>query len=104
METSGGFSNDGSNTEFNFEEQTNTNLYVAFEHPIPLIPNVKVQRTAMDPRCRCVINSASYWQTNAGLTKHNANAQMDSNGRKADSPWCPSVNGGDEPAHSEAGT
>ena len=31
-----------------------------------------------DPRCRCVIDSASYWQTNAGLTKHNANAQMDS--------------------------
>ena len=35
-------------------------------------------RNRSDPRCRCVINSASYWQTNAGLTKHNANAQMDS--------------------------
>ena len=48
METSGGFSNDGSNADFNFEDQSNANLYVAFEHPIPLIPNVKVQRTAMD--------------------------------------------------------
>ena len=27
---------------------------------------------------RYVINSASYWQTNAGFTKHNSNAQMDS--------------------------
>ena len=57
METSGGFSNDGSNTEFNFEEQTNTNLYVAFEHPIPLIPNVKVQRTAMDTQGDVILDT-----------------------------------------------
>ena len=57
METSGGFSNDGSNTEFNFEEQTNTNLYVAFEHPIPLIPNVKVQRTAMDTQGDVILDA-----------------------------------------------
>ena len=57
METSGGFSNDGSNTEFNFEKQTNTNLYVAFEHPIPLIPNVKVQRTAMDTQGDVILDA-----------------------------------------------
>lgn len=57
METSGGFSNDGSNTEFNFEKQTNTNLYVAFEHPIPLIPNVKVQRTAMDTQGDVILDT-----------------------------------------------
>jgi outer membrane protein len=57
METSGGFSNDGSNTEFNFEEQTNTNLYVAFEHPLPLIPNVKVQRTDMSTQGNVTLDS-----------------------------------------------
>jgi outer membrane protein len=57
METSGGFSSDGSNADFNFEAQTNSNLYVAFEHPVPLIPNIKVQRTIMDTYGETTLNS-----------------------------------------------
>lgn len=48
MQTDGGFSNDGANGDFNFEDKANSNLYAAFEHPVPLIPNIKVQRTMMD--------------------------------------------------------
>jgi outer membrane protein len=48
METSGGFSNNSTNLDFNFEDQTNASVYVALEHPIPLIPNVKLQRSTMD--------------------------------------------------------
>jgi outer membrane protein len=48
METVGGFSEDGTNTDFIFEDQSQPNLYVAFEHPLPLIPNIKLQRTNMD--------------------------------------------------------
>ena len=48
METAGGFSEDGQNTDFAFEDKTQTNIYAAFEHPIPLIPNIKVQRTEMN--------------------------------------------------------
>jgi len=48
METVGGFSEDGTNNEFNFEDKGQSNLYVAFEHPLPLIPNIKLQRTEMD--------------------------------------------------------
>jgi outer membrane protein len=48
METAGGFSEDGTNTEFNFEDQSQSNLYVAFEHPLPLVPNIKIQKTEMD--------------------------------------------------------
>jgi outer membrane protein len=48
METVGGFSEDGTNNEFNFEDKSQSNLYVAFEHPLPLIPNIKLQRTEMD--------------------------------------------------------
>jgi outer membrane protein len=48
METAGGFSNDGTNTDFNFEDESVSNLYVAFEHPLPLVPNIKIQRTEMD--------------------------------------------------------
>lgn len=48
METTGGFSDDGINTEFNFGDKTKSSFYVAFEHPVPLIPNIKVQKTNLD--------------------------------------------------------
>ena len=48
METSGGFSEDGANANFNFEDEAKPSYYAAFEHPVPLIPNLKVQRTQMD--------------------------------------------------------
>lgn len=57
MQTSGGFSSDGTNADFNFEDQTNSNIYVAFEHPVPLIPNVKIQRTVMDTSGETTLNS-----------------------------------------------
>ena len=48
MQTVGGFSEDGTNTEFDFEDKGQPNFYVAFEHPVPLIPNLKLQKTVMD--------------------------------------------------------
>lgn len=48
MQTSGGFSGDGANAEFDFKDQTTSNFYIAFEHPVPLVPNIKLQRTVMD--------------------------------------------------------
>jgi outer membrane protein len=48
MKTTGGFSQDGTNTRFNFEDETKPSFYAAFEHPIPLIPNIKLQKTEMD--------------------------------------------------------
>lgn len=57
MQTSGGFSSDGTNANFNFEDKANSNLYVAFEHPVPLIPNIKVQRTIMNTMGETTLNS-----------------------------------------------
>ncbi|WP_395341496.1 TIGR04219 family outer membrane beta-barrel protein [Ningiella sp. W23] len=48
METEGGFAQNESLANFNFEDETHTNFYVALEHPIPLLPNVKVVRTTLD--------------------------------------------------------
>jgi outer membrane protein len=48
MQTTGGFSENGNNGDFNFEDEAKSNFYVAFEHPVPLIPNIKLQRTEMD--------------------------------------------------------
>lgn len=43
-EADGGFSQD-SNTlaDFSFDEETNANVYIKFEHPLPLIPNARVR-------------------------------------------------------------
>ena len=48
MDTEGGFANSTSLTNFDFESETKSSFYVALEHPIPLIPNLKVARTGMD--------------------------------------------------------
>jgi outer membrane protein len=48
MSAEGGFSQDESIASFNFEEEANTNFYAALEHPIPLIPNIKLSRTTLD--------------------------------------------------------
>lgn len=57
MQTEGGFSSDGVNADFNFEDKANTNIYAAFEHPVPLIPNIKVQRTIMDTSGDTTLNA-----------------------------------------------
>jgi outer membrane protein len=48
MEVDGGFANEESVTDFAFEDKTQASFYAALEHPIPLIPNIKLMRTPMD--------------------------------------------------------
>ena len=38
--------------DLGYDEETGYNLYLAFEHPVPLLPNVMVQRTKMDADAR----------------------------------------------------
>lgn len=48
MQVNGGFSNDSLVTDFAFEDETTSSFYIALEHPIPIIPNIKLVRTEMD--------------------------------------------------------
>ncbi len=48
MGVEGGFSNDESLTNFSFDDKTNGSFYIALEHPVPLVPNLKVIRTTLD--------------------------------------------------------
>lgn len=57
MDTEGGFSNDVALTDFDFDKETKASFYVALEHPIPLVPNIKVRRTAMDTFGDTTLNS-----------------------------------------------
>ncbi|MDO7083591.1 TIGR04219 family outer membrane beta-barrel protein [Pseudocolwellia sp. AS88] len=48
-EASGTFGDNANNqADFNLDDQSQGSFYVAFEHPLPLIPNVKVARTSLD--------------------------------------------------------
>lgn len=47
-DTSGGFADSSSTADFSFDDESNTALYIAFEHPVPFVPNVKINRTSLD--------------------------------------------------------
>jgi outer membrane protein len=48
MATSGGFAESSNTIDFNFADENTGNFYIALEHPLPLIPNLKLSRTNMD--------------------------------------------------------
>ncbi|ALS99004.1 TIGR04219 family outer membrane beta-barrel protein [Lacimicrobium alkaliphilum] len=47
-DVSGGFGNSSAVTDFDFEQETNSSLYVALEHPVPLLPNIKIRRETLN--------------------------------------------------------
>ncbi|MEM0911526.1 MAG: TIGR04219 family outer membrane beta-barrel protein [Pseudomonadota bacterium] len=48
MGVEGGFAESENLATFGFEDQTNNSFYAALEHPIPLVPNIKLARTTLD--------------------------------------------------------
>lgn len=57
MGATGGFSQNESLATFAFDEEANTSFYAALEHPIPLVPNIKIARTSMDTTGSTVIDT-----------------------------------------------
>ncbi|WP_166422770.1 TIGR04219 family outer membrane beta-barrel protein [Paraglaciecola sp. 20A4] len=58
METTGGFSDSNNNVDFNFDDETKGSFYVALEHPVPFVPNIKLQRTGLDTNGQTVLSSS----------------------------------------------
>ncbi|MDF2180327.1 TIGR04219 family outer membrane beta-barrel protein [Aliiglaciecola sp. CAU 1673] len=48
MDTSGGFANTADLTNFNFDNQNQAVFYLAVEHAVPLVPNLKIRNSSMD--------------------------------------------------------
>lgn len=46
--TAGGFASSTSTSNFNFDDDTNSAYYVALEHPLPFVPNVKLIQNSLD--------------------------------------------------------
>ena len=47
-DNSGSFAQDGNLQSFNFEDETFTSYYAALEHPVPLVPNIKLKYTELE--------------------------------------------------------
>lgn len=57
-EATGGFSQNANLVDFSFNEKTNTNLYLKFEHPIPLVPNARIRIGKLETDGSANLNSA----------------------------------------------
>lgn len=57
MNVDGGISDNGNNIAFNFDDQTKGSFYLALEHPVPFVPNVKIQRSDMDTQGEITVSS-----------------------------------------------
>ncbi len=47
-ETSGTFGDSKDQSTFNLDDETQGSVFIALEHPLPLIPNAKISRTTLD--------------------------------------------------------
>ena len=73
MDATGGFSENENIAGFAFESEQNASFYAALEHPIPLVPNIKLARTTMDTQGSTTLDT----QFNFGDEVFLANATLD---------------------------
>lgn len=55
--TSGGFASENATADLDFDDKTNSSFYVALEHFVPLVPNVKLARTTLNADGDTTINT-----------------------------------------------
>lgn len=48
VDASGGYADNANTAAFDFDEKTNSSVYIAVEHFVPFVPNAKLRRTTMD--------------------------------------------------------
>ena len=58
MDADGGFADNTTLTNFDFDSENKSSFYVALEHPIPLVPNIEVRRTDMDTSGNTVLQQS----------------------------------------------
>ncbi|GGO75163.1 TIGR04219 family outer membrane beta-barrel protein [Bowmanella pacifica] len=57
-EAEGGFANSQSVTDFSFKDKTLASYYVALEHPVPLVPNIKISRQNIETQGNSLLSSS----------------------------------------------
>ena len=52
----GSFGQTGNQQNFSFDDKNQSSFYIKFEHPLPLLPNIKLQRNSLDSDGSTVLN------------------------------------------------
>ncbi|WP_354622704.1 TIGR04219 family outer membrane beta-barrel protein [Psychromonas sp. MME2] len=60
MESSGSFGEDGTMQSFNLDDKTKGSFWVALEHPIPVIPNIKIRYNQLDVKGYSDVNNLEF--------------------------------------------
>jgi outer membrane protein len=55
-DSKGSFGQTGNQQSFSFDDKNQTSFYIKFEHPLPLLPNIKLQRNSLDSDGSTVLN------------------------------------------------
>ena len=55
--TDGGFADNNNTANFNLSDETQSTGYVAFEHPVPFVPNIKLNYTSLDTQGNTQLDS-----------------------------------------------
>ncbi|GAB57218.1 TIGR04219 family outer membrane beta-barrel protein [Rheinheimera nanhaiensis] len=56
--TDGSFANDEQLQQFNFNDKTQSSYYVALEHPLPLLPNLRLQHNQLETNGVTALNAS----------------------------------------------
>lgn len=56
--TDGSFANDDQLQSFNFNDKTQSSYYVALEHPLPLLPNIRLQHNQLESNGLTALNAS----------------------------------------------
>lgn len=77
MATEGGFSQDQNLVDFSFEDENQVSFYAALEHPIPLVPNIKLARTSIDTSGMTTITSEFTFGNEVYIAGSEVSTQID---------------------------
>lgn len=72
MDTDGAYGSNGNQSGFGFDSEPQSHIYAAFEHPVPLIPNVRLARTTFDTAGDALLSN----QFTLGSINYNANTNV----------------------------
>ncbi|MCF4008291.1 TIGR04219 family outer membrane beta-barrel protein [Rheinheimera sp. UJ63] len=56
-QVNGGFANSEQTQAFNFEDESQQSFYLALEHPLPLLPNLRIQYQTLETQGNTLLNS-----------------------------------------------
>lgn len=75
--TEGGFANSNELQSFNFNDKTQGSFYVALEHPIPLLPNIRIQHNGLESQGLTTLDSAFTFNDQVFLAGTDVNNRLD---------------------------